>query len=133
VLAVGKHLVLARQVGTTGVDQVDARQVVLLRDRLGAKMLLDREGVVGAAFHGRVVGDDHALAAADASDAGDDAGSGNLFVAVYLVGGELPDLEKRRAGVEERVDALARQQLAALAMPLPRAPRRRAGSSTPAP
>jgi hypothetical protein len=49
------------------------------------------------------------------------------------VGGELPDLEKRRAGVEERVDALARQQLAALAMPLRAPPRRpcRIGDAAP--
>ena len=33
-LAVGKDLVLIGQVGTTGVDQVEARQVVLFRDLL---------------------------------------------------------------------------------------------------
>ena len=35
-------------------------------------------------------------------------------------GGELADLEERRAGVEQAVDALARQQLAARDVPLAR-------------
>ena len=44
-------------------------------DLLRAQVLLDRHRVVGAALDGRVVGDDHALAAADPADAGDDAGA----------------------------------------------------------
>ena len=74
VLAVGEDLVLARQEGAAGVDQVDARQAVLLRDLLRAQVLLHRHRVVGAALHRRVVGDDHAFAARDAADAGDHAG-----------------------------------------------------------
>ena len=74
VLAVGEDLVLHRQERAAGVDEVDAGQVVLGRDRLGAQVLLDRDRVVGAALDGGVVGDDHALAAADPADAGDDAG-----------------------------------------------------------
>src|SRR3546814_3069932 len=63
VVAVGKHLVLARQVGAAGIDQVDARQMVLLGNLLGSQMLLHGDREVGAAFHRGVVSDDHALAA----------------------------------------------------------------------
>ena len=57
VLAVGEDLVLHRQERAAGVDEVDARQVVVGRDLLGAQVLLDRHRVVGAALDGRVVGD----------------------------------------------------------------------------
>ena len=70
-IAVGKDLVLQRQEGAAGIDQIDAGQAVLARDLLRAQMLLHRHRIVGAALDGRVVGDDHALAAGDAADAGD--------------------------------------------------------------
>ena len=111
-LAIGKHVVLVGQVGAARIDQVDARQAVLRRDLLRAQVLLDRERKIGAALDGGVVGDDHALAPRDAADAGDDARARRL-VAVHAVRRELPDLEKRRAGVEQRAHALARQELAA--------------------
>ena len=119
VLAVGKHVVLARQEGAAGIDEVDAGQAVLQRDLLRAQMLLHRHRVVGAALHRRVVGDDHAFLPVDAADAGDHAGRRRLAV-VHAVGRELADLEERRARVEQAVDALARQQLAARRMPLAR-------------
>ena len=72
VLAVGEDLVLQRQERAAGVDEVDARQPVVQGHLLRAQVLLDRHRVVGAALDGRVVGDDHALAAAHAADAGDD-------------------------------------------------------------
>ena len=74
VLAVGKDLVLARQEGAAGIDQVDAGQAVLQRDLLRPQMLLDRHRVVGAALHRRVVGDDHAFLPRDPADAGDHPG-----------------------------------------------------------
>ena len=72
-LAVGEDLVLARQERAARVDQVDAGQPVLPGDLLGAQMLLDRNRVVGAAFHGRVVGHDHAFAPGYPADADDHA------------------------------------------------------------
>ena len=47
-------------------------------DLLGPQVLLHRDRVVGAAFDGGVVGDDHALAPGDPADAGDDAGRRHL-------------------------------------------------------
>ena len=113
VVAVREHLVLQRQERAAGVDQVDARQVVLERDLLRPDVLLDRHREVGAALHGRVVGDDHHLAPLDQAHPGHDAGRGRGAV-VEPVGRERRQLEERRAGVEDLVDALTRQQLAAL-------------------
>ena len=73
VVAVGEDLGLQRQERAAGVDEVEARQPVLLGDLLRAQVLLDREREVRAALDRRVVRDDHALAALDDADAGDDA------------------------------------------------------------
>ena len=56
-------------------------------------MLLHRQRVVGAALHRRVVGDDHALDAIHAADAGDDGGR-RYVAAIHAVRGELRDFEK---------------------------------------
>ena len=119
VLAVREDLVLERQERTAGVHEVDARQPVVERHLLRAQVLLDRHRVVRAALDRRVVGDDHALAAADAADAGDDPRAGRVAV-IHAVGGERAQLQERRALVHEPVDALARQQLAALGVALAR-------------
>ena len=112
VLAVGEDLVLQRQERAARVDQVDARQAVLERDLLGPQVLLHRERVVGAALHRGVVGDDHRLAPRDAADAGDDARAGGVVV-VAAVGGERRQLEEGCPGIEQALDALAGEQLAA--------------------
>ena len=73
VMLVGKDLGLHRQKRAARIDQVNARQPVFDRDLLRAQMLLHGHRKIGAALDGRVVGDDHRLAAVDAADAGDDA------------------------------------------------------------
>src|SRR5216110_1733303 len=97
--------------GAARVDQVDAAETVLERDLLRAEMLLHGERVVGAALHGGVVGDQRALAAGDASDAGHDAGARRLVV-VAAVRRERRELEEGRPRVEEARDALAWQEFA---------------------
>src|SRR5262249_54274998 len=119
VVAVGEDLVLERQERAAGIDEIEARQAVLLGHLLRAQVLLDREREVRAALDRRVVRDDRALAALDDADAGDDARRRRLAV-VELPGGEGVQLEERAARVDEPVDALARRQLAARAMPLGR-------------
>ncbi len=47
-IAIGKHLILAWQMGAPAIDQINAGQIVFLRDVLGAKMLLDGERIIGA-------------------------------------------------------------------------------------
>ncbi|MDR6355137.1 hypothetical protein Q3H58_001808 [Pseudomonas psychrotolerans] len=92
-LAVGKHLVLAWQVGAAGIHQVEAGQAILLGDGLGAQVFLHRQWIVAAALHRGVVGHDHALHALDAPDAGDESGGRHLF-AIDLMGGQLADLQE---------------------------------------
>ena len=129
--AVGKDLGLMRQVGAAGIDEIDAGQRVLQRDFLRAQMLLHRHRVIGAALDRRIVGDDHRLAAVDAPDAGDHARAVNVAF-VHAVGGERADFEKRRAGIDQPGDALARQQLAARDMALARLRRSPFGGDAPA-
>ena len=124
VLAVGEDLVLEREEGPARVDEVEARQVVLLGDLLRAEVLLHREREVRAALHRRVVRDDHAGATLDDPDPRDDARRRRLAV-VDVPGGERVQLEERRARVDEPVDPLPRGQLAAGAVPLERPSRRR--------
>src|SRR6185437_15348356 len=95
-----------RQERAARVDEVDARQVVLLGHLLGAQVLLNRQREVRAALDGRVVGHDHALLALDDADAGDDAGRRGLSL-VHVPGGQGTELEERASRVEQAVDALA--------------------------
>ena len=115
VIAVGEDVRLHRQERAAGVDEIDARQVVLLRDLLRAQMLANGQRVVGAALDGRVVRDDHAVAALDRCDPGHDTGR-RRRVAVDAVGGQRAQLEERRRGIGQPVDPLAGRQLAAFAV-----------------
>ncbi len=116
---VRKDFVLLRQEGATGIHHVDARQVVLARDVLRTQMLLHRHRIVSAALDGRIVGDDHAFPARHAADSGDDAGGVNV-PAIEIIGGERRQLEKGGAGIDQQIDPLTGQQLAAGGMPCPR-------------
>ena len=116
-LAIGKNLSLQRQERSARVDEIDAGQAIVERDLLRADVLLDGDRVVGAAFDGGVVGDDQHLAARHAADPRHDAGRRRLVV-VHPVGGERGELEERRTGVEQTIDALARRQLSLVALAL---------------
>ena len=115
----GKTSACSGQKRPAGVDEVDARQLVLLGDLLGAQVLLHGEREVRAALDGGVVRDDDAAAALDHPDPGHDPGRRRLAV-VDLPGGERVQLEECRARVDEQVDALPRGELAARAMALGR-------------
>jgi len=107
-----EDLVLQRQERAAGIHQIDARQVVLARDVLGAQVLLHRHGIIRSALDGGVVGNDHAIAPADAADAGDEARRRHLAV-VHVVRRQRRQLQERSVGIEQQPDALAHQQLAA--------------------
>ena len=77
---------------------------------MARRAFLSVHGLLGAAAHGRVVGGDQALDALDDADAGDDAGADGVVAAP---GGQRRQLQERRVGVEEQLDPLAGQQLAA--------------------
>ena len=116
---VRENLVLHRQEGAAGIDHVDAGQIVLPRDVLGAQMLLHRHRIIGAALDGGVVGDHDAFAARYPPDPGDDAGRMHV-AAIEAVGRQRRQFEKRRAGIDQQIDALARQHFSARSVPRPR-------------
>ena len=116
---VRKDLVLQRQEGAAGIDHVDAGQIVLPRDVLRAQMLLHRHRIIGAALDGGVIGDDHAFAARDPPDPGDDARRMHV-AAIKAVGRKRRQLQERGAGIDQEIDPLARQHLAARSMARPR-------------
>ncbi len=90
-------------------------------------MLLDRQRIVGAALDRGIVGDDEDLAARDAADAGDEPG-GRRLVVVDIPRRKRRELEKRRVGIEQLLDAFAHRQLALRAMPLEVLAARRPGA-----
>jgi hypothetical protein len=110
-LAIGEYVVLVGQIGATGVDQINAWQVVLLRDLLRPQVLLHRHRKIRAAFDCGIVGHDHAFASVHPADAGDDAGGGHLVV-IHVPGCQLRQLEQRRSHVEQRTHTVARKQFA---------------------
>ena len=118
-IAVGKHFGPVRQVGAAAIDEIDARQPVLARDLLRADMLLHRHRIISAALDRGVVAHDHAFAALDAADAGDDAG-GMDRVLVHAEGRETGKFQKRRARIDQRHHAVARQQFTAPGVALAR-------------
>lgn len=118
-VAVWKDLVLVRQVRTAGVDEIDARKVVLQRNLLRPKVLLHGHRIVGAALHRGVVDDDHDLAPLDAADAGDHARRGDIL-GIHVPRRKLADFQERRAGIQELGQSVPREQLSALHMALAR-------------
>lgn len=114
VVLVREDVGLLGQVGAAAVDEVQAGQLVLLGDGLGAQVLLDGDGVVRAALDGAVVGDDDARDALDDAHARDDAARGHVGLRVQLEAGERAQLEEGRARVDEGGDAVPRQHLVAL-------------------
>ena len=94
VLPVWKHLVLPGQIGAAGIHQVDARQVVLFGNGLGAQVFFHRQRKVTAAFDRGVVGDNHAVPARYLANTRDYPGAGYLFM-VNVVSGKQPHFQKR--------------------------------------
>ena len=118
-ISVRKDVGLERQERPSGVDEIDAGQVVLLGDLLGPKVLLHGQRKVRPALDRRIVCDDDAVTALDHADTADDSGSRGLAV-IELPGRERVQLEEGAARVDERIDPLARRQLAARTMALHR-------------
>ena len=116
VIFVWKYFVLVGQIGTAGIDQVDAGEVVLTGNVLGAQVFFDADRVIGAALHRRVVGNNDALDSINASDAGDDACPGHIVFAIHVVGGKLGKLKKGRTWIDQQIDTLSGQQFASSLM-----------------
>ena len=107
VVPVGKNLILFWQKRAARVHQIDAGQVVLLGDFLGAQVFFHGQRIIGAALHRGVVGDDHAFAALHPANAGNHARR-RRFVVVEAVGRQLADFEEGRTGIEQVIHPLPR-------------------------
>jgi hypothetical protein len=79
-------------------------------------MLFHGHRIVGATLYCRIVADDDAFASGDPPDPGDQAGSMD-GVFVHFIRRERRQFEERCSGVDQRHDALARQQFAPRQMP----------------
>ena len=96
--------------------------MVLARDLLGPQVFFHGDGKVGPAFDRGIVGDNHHLGAVHHPNAGDDPSRGRRAI-IHVIGRQGRKFQERRAWVKQGINALARQQLAALAVqghsPLP--------------
>ena len=82
-------------------------------------MFFHRQRVVAATFYRGIVTHHHAFLAINTADTGNHTGGRYVF-AVHLMGRQLADFEKRAAGIEQQLNALAHRQFAACGMALHR-------------
>src|SRR5688500_18072053 len=78
--SVGKDFILQGQKRPTRTDEIQAGQIILFGDLLGAQMLLDRHREVRPAFDSGIVGDDERFAIADASNTSNYSSSRSLVI-----------------------------------------------------
>ena len=113
--------VFTRTAATGAVDEPDDRHAQLARHAFGVHLLLEDRCVGGPAPHGEVVAADHDRPAVDAAAPHHEVGRGEVEEsAVVVVGrasGDRADLVKR-SRVEERFDAFAHRELAAVVLTL---------------
>ena len=105
-----EDLRLSGEVGATGLGQADVGESVLLGDLEGAQALRHARRVGGTALEGRVAPGDDALGALDHTDHRHATGGEAVDRAVA---GERGELEQRRVDVDEGLDPLSDEQLAA--------------------
>ena len=104
------------EVGAAAFGEGHHRQFVLHGDLLQAQGFLQPGRGNGAAFDRAVVGHHQHAHAADIADTSDQPATGGatVLVVVEFVAGQTGQLQERRAGVQQQVEALTGQQLAAL-------------------
>ena len=107
-VTVREDFVLAGQEGTARIHQVDARQAVLAGNFLGTQVLFYRKWEIGAAFYRGIVGHNHALNARYPTNPGDHA-CGRYLTVVNVMGCQRGKLQKRRAFVDQVVDAVSHE------------------------
>lgn len=112
VILIGEDIVLSGEIGTTGVDEVHAGEVILLRDFLCAQVLLDRDWVVRAALDSGVVRDNDAEFIVDETDTCDDTASRDFFLSIEIIPGELRELHEWAARVEQLRDTFSHGKFA---------------------
>mmetsp|Transcript_36375 Transcript_36375/g.91400 ORF Transcript_36375/g.91400 Transcript_36375/m.91400 type:complete len:593 (-) Transcript_36375:82-1860(-) len=117
VVAVREHLRLAREVGAARINHIDARQMALLSNLLQPQVLLDGDGVVGAALDGGVVGHHRHHLPLHPADPRHHTTRGHRLLTIQTLARQLRQLQEGRPGVQQGVNPLARQHLPAGAVP----------------
>ena len=112
---IGKNILLIRQERAAAIDQRDDGQAVVPGNALCPHMFLCRHAEIGPALDRRVIGDDHAVTAGNHADPRDNART-RRHVVILAKPGQLPQLKKRNAGVDQPLDPFARQHLAFVGM-----------------
>src|SRR4051812_31624627 len=107
-LAIRKYFGLMRQIGASGINQVQARQPVFTCDLLSTQMLLYGEWIISAALNGGVICHNHAFASGHASNAGDDPGGVNLIF-VNSESGQRREFQEMRTGIDEGHNTFVRK------------------------
>ena len=74
-------------------------------------MLFHRHRIIGAALDGRIVGDDHDLAALDQADARHQPGAVDVAL-IHFESRKCAYFQKRGTGIDQAGDSLTRQKLA---------------------
>ncbi|CAI8206587.1 MAG: Uncharacterised protein [SAR116 cluster bacterium] len=115
-IAVRKHLVLTRQVGTATIHEIQAGKMILQRDLLRPQMLFHRQRIVATALNRGIIADDHTITSADLANAGNDPGSGYRIL-IEAMRGKQPDFKKVRTRIQHPGHTVTRQQFAAGQMP----------------
>ena len=91
---------------------------------LRSQVFLDRHGVIGAAFDGRVVADNHAIHTTHAANTRDDPRArcavAAIPVRVHAQSRQRTQLQKRRAGVQQHLHPVTRKQFSPRRMAGPR-------------
>ena len=110
----GKTFALFRQEQTGAIDQIHRRQAQAQRHLLRALDLLRRARPPCARRNGVVVGDDHAPAAFNLRECGDDTGGRRALIAGEHVAviDEGADFERARAGIGDLGKPFARGEFA---------------------
>jgi hypothetical protein len=114
--ALDEHFGLIEQIGAARFHELKHWQLILHRDLLHAQVLLHAHRGDRAALDRAVVGRHHAANAGHVTDAGDAAAALNAGIAVIVMhakAGQRCELEPGRARIEQKRNALARQQLLA--------------------
>lgn len=112
VILIGEDIILSWEIGTTGVNEVHAWQMVLLCDFLRAQMLLDCDRIVRATLHGGIVRDDDAELIVDEADTCHHTACWHFFLAIELIPSELRELHERAARIKQFRNAVAHSELA---------------------
>mmetsp|Transcript_43437 Transcript_43437/g.93053 ORF Transcript_43437/g.93053 Transcript_43437/m.93053 type:complete len:282 (+) Transcript_43437:1683-2528(+) len=116
---VRENLVLQRQEGAAGVDQVDAGQVVFASDLLSSQMLLHCHRQVGASLDSGIVGHEEHFSPMDEADASDDAcGMGSTII--HAKGCQGRKLQEGGSSIDDSLDSFSWKHLSPAAMLLDR-------------